>query len=150
MDESVANDSMALWAQFAKTGSPATMDIAWPAYTNEREEFSVDGLRHELAPGVTQLFAVINQTGGGAMPAPLPCWLRRDPVWRRVLSFLVSPIVTIRASITPRIARTTPLTRRRCHLDILRVTMTDEILHAHLIFGFQKDVIGRANIFRRG
>ncbi|WVM92236.1 carboxylesterase family protein [Halopseudomonas pachastrellae] len=39
MDESVANDSMALWAQFAKTGSPATMDIAWPAYTNEREEF---------------------------------------------------------------------------------------------------------------
>ncbi|MCO5787035.1 hypothetical protein DHB74_11790 [Pseudomonas sp. G11-1] len=39
VDQSVANDSMALWAQFAKTGSPATTDIAWPVYTNEGEEF---------------------------------------------------------------------------------------------------------------
>lgn len=39
VDESVAADSIALWTQFARTGDPATAGIAWPAYTNEGQEF---------------------------------------------------------------------------------------------------------------
>jgi len=39
VDESIADDSMALWAQFAKTGDPSTAEITWPAYSNAGEEF---------------------------------------------------------------------------------------------------------------
>ncbi|GGE57694.1 hypothetical protein GCM10007421_35430 [Halopseudomonas oceani] len=39
IDESIAADSMALWAQFARSGNPSTDAIEWPAYTNEGEEF---------------------------------------------------------------------------------------------------------------
>ena len=39
IDESIAADSMALWAQFARSGNPSTDSIEWPAYTNAGEEF---------------------------------------------------------------------------------------------------------------
>jgi para-nitrobenzyl esterase len=39
IDESIAQDSMSLWAQFARTGNPSTQTIDWPAFTNESEAF---------------------------------------------------------------------------------------------------------------
>tara|TARA_Y100000780_G_scaffold169892_1_gene155061 strand:+ start:1460 stop:3442 length:1983 start_codon:yes stop_codon:yes gene_type:complete len=56
IDESIANDSMALWAQFAKTGNPSTEAITWPAYSNAGEEFLLMDYDMQAQEGLLNYF----------------------------------------------------------------------------------------------
>lgn len=56
VDESVAQDTMSLWAQFARTGNPSTPNIDWPAFTTENEEFLLIDYDMRAQGGVLTFF----------------------------------------------------------------------------------------------
>ncbi len=56
VDESVAADSMSLWAQFAKAGNPTTPEITWPAYTDQAEEFMLMNYDMQAQEGLLSFF----------------------------------------------------------------------------------------------
>lgn len=56
IDESIAQDSMALWAQFARTGDPSTEAITWPAYSNAGEEFLLMDYEMRAQEGLLSYF----------------------------------------------------------------------------------------------
>ena len=52
-DEKVANNTMALWKQFAKTGNPSVDGlIEWPAYTSDGDQYLDIGVELEVKSGV--------------------------------------------------------------------------------------------------
>lgn len=56
IDDSIATDSLAMWAQFAKTGNPTTADVNWPAYTNAAEEFMLMNYDMQAQQGFQSFF----------------------------------------------------------------------------------------------
>jgi hypothetical protein len=52
-DKLVAQNTMKIWTQFAKTGKPSVPGlIEWPAYTKETDQYLVIGPKLEVKTGV--------------------------------------------------------------------------------------------------
>lgn len=57
-DDVVAEQTMAHWAQFARTGNPSTEQHPWPAYTPDGEEFMLINYDMERRMGLSDLFGI--------------------------------------------------------------------------------------------
>lgn len=70
-DQVVADNTMALWAQFAATGNPSVEGlIEWPAWEADSDQYLDIGYALEVKTGVVQ--AYVEPPNGASLPIPLP------------------------------------------------------------------------------